>query len=133
MKKTPNNMSCLAQCEKCEKTFELNNQVVAKQRYLFNEQALFISHYDCPYCGQRHYVQVDNSKTNELLKDLTRQMAKFAVAKRKGNEVPQKQSAKFKKNREYLTLIRNNLMKELAGKTVINSETNESVELRFSI
>lgn len=129
-----NGLGIIAECEACKNKFQLSSQNLNRRKFLFKEQIVFISFYDCPECGNRHYAQVDNTKTLEQLKDVTKQMHKLATYKKNGNQIPQKQSAKFKKTREHLTLNRNNLMKELTGKNVIDAETGIQVlNLRFSV
>ena len=122
-------------CEKCGNKFIVSkNKLQNKEYALENGMQVKITSYDCPSCGKRHYVQIDNVKTLEQLKDVTKQMNKLANYKRCGNQVPQKQSAKFKKTREHLAQSRNNLMKEFTGKNVIDAESGiEVFDLRFSV
>lgn len=129
-----NGIGIIAECEDCKNKFELSGTNLVRKKFLFEEQVIFLSFYDCPSCGKRHYAQIDNVKTLEQLKDVTKQMHKLANYKKCGNQVPQKQSAKFKKTREHLAQSRNNLMKEFTGKNVIDAESGiEVFDLRFSV
>lgn len=129
-----NGIRIIAECEDCKNKFELSGINLIRKKFLFEGQVVFLSFYDCPNCGKRHYAQIDNVKTLEQLKDATKQMHKLANYKMCGNQVPQKQSAKFKKTREHLAQSRNNLMKEFTGKNVIDAESGiEVFDLRFSV
>lgn len=129
-----NGIGIIVECEDCKNKFELSGINLIKKKFLFEGQVVFLSFYECPNCGKRHYAQIDNVKTLEQLKDVTKQMHKLANYKRCGNQVPQKQSAKFKKAREHLAQSRNNLMKEFTGKNVIDAESGiEVFDLRFSV
>lgn len=129
-----NGIGIIAECEDCKNKFELSGINLIRKKFLFEGQVVFLSFYDCPNCGKRHYAQIDNVKTLEQLKDITKQMHKLANYKRCGNQVQQKQSAKFKKTREHLAQSRNNLMKEFTGKNVIDAESGiEVFDLRFSV
>ena len=130
------NTSLLAECETCKNKFEIsenNGTLTFKKKFEVNEQSIFLTYYDCPKCGRRHYVQVDNKFTLQQFNDLKRQFIKLAAAKTKGKIILQKQSAKFKKAQEHLTHSRNELMKQYAGKLIHNSETDSDFILRFSV
>lgn len=135
-KLSENKMSLLVECEDCRHKFEVNvnnKTMTFKKKFEVNGQTIFLSYYICPECGRCHYVQIDNQSTLNELKDVERQFAKLAAAKTKGKIVPQKQSAKFKKSREYLAHSRNELMKQYTGKLIHDSDTDSEFELRFSV
>lgn len=136
MTNSNNGFSVLAECQECGKKFEMSstNEVVQhKKEFKVNEQSIFVTYYDCPDCGRRHYIKIDNQSTLNELKDVERQFVKLAAAKTKGKTVPQKQSAKFKKSREHLAHSRNELMKQYTGKLIHDSDTDSEFELRFSV
>ena len=136
MEENNKEMSLLVECEDCRNKFEVNiknKAITFKKKFEVNGQTIFLSYYICPECGRYHYVQIDNQSTLNELKDVECQFVKFAVAKIKGKTVPQKQSAKFKKSREYLAHSRNELMKQYTGKLIHDSDTDSEFELRFSV
>lgn len=131
-------MSLLVECEDCKTKFRISsgeavNAVTHKKEFNVNGQSIFLTYYDCPSCGRRHYVQIDDATSLNKLKEVSRQFVKLAAAKKKGKEIPQKQSAKFKKARQYLSDYRINLMKEYTGKLIHDNETDSDFELRFSV
>lgn len=128
----------MVECEDCGTKFRISSQeaighVQHKKEYRVNERSIFLTHYDCPSCGRRHYVQIDDATSLNKLKEVSRQFVKLSVAKKKGKEIPQKQSAKFKKARQYLSDYRMNLMKQYTGKLIHDNETDSDFVLRFSV
>lgn len=127
-------LAVVAECEDCKEKFTVDNSsAVFKKEYTVNGQSIFLTYYDCPKCGRRHYVQIDNAKSIEVLKDVTRQMTRLMVLRRRGKNVPQKQLAKFKKTRGHLAQIRTELMKQYTGKLVYDGETDTKFRLEFSV
>ena len=131
-------MSLMVECEGCKQKFEITSGEVAhsvthKKEFNVNGQSIFLTYYDCPKCGRRHYVQIDDATSLNKLKEVSRQFVKLAVLKKKGKEIPQKQSAKFKKARQNLSDYRMNLMKEYTGKLLHDNETDSDFVLRFSV
>lgn len=136
MTNSNNGFSVLAECRECGKKFEMSsaNEVVQhKKEFKSNGQPIFLTYYDCPECGRRHHVQIDNAATLQELKEVERMFIKLSVAKKKGKQPPQSQSAKFKKAREHLAQSRNELMKQYTGKLAHGSETDEDTTLEFSV
>lgn len=126
-------MSLFVECEACKEKFQVTtSNVTSKKNFNVNGQSIFLTYYDCPKCGRRHYVQIDDAVSLNKLKEVSRQFVKLAVLKKKGKEIPQKQSAKFKKARQNLSDYRMNLMKEYTGKLVHDNETDSDFKLRFS-
>lgn len=129
-------MSLMVECEDCCEKFELsstNSSVVHKRKYDVNGQSIFLSYYDCPKCGRRHFVQIDNQATLNELREVERLFVKLAVAKKKGKQPPQSQSAKFKRTREHLGDSRKQLMNQYTGKLLHDSETDSDFTLKFSV
>ena len=131
-------MTLLVECEGCKHRFEITSNEAAylvthKKEFNVNGQSIFLTYYDCPKCGRRHYVQIDDATSLNKLKEVSRQFVKLAVLKKKDKEIPQKQSAKFKKARQNLSDYRMNLMKEYTGKLLHDNETDSDFELRFSV
>lgn len=130
-------ISLLVECEDCKEKFQITagntNEVTHKKEFNVNGQSIFLTYYDCPKCGRRHYVQIDDAVSLNKLKEVSRQFVKLTVAKKKDKEIPQKQSAKFKKARQNLSDYRINLMKKYTGKLVHDNETDSDFKLRFSV
>ena len=131
-------MSLLVECEDCKEKFRITtgnaaNAVTHKKEFNINGRSIFLTYYDCPKCGRRHYVQIDDKRSLDMLKEVIRQFVRLSVKKKQDKEIPQKQSAKFKKARQNLSDYRMNLMKEYTGKLLHDNETDSDFELRFSV
>lgn len=131
-------MSLLVECEDCKQKFEISSgesagKVNHKKEFNVNGKSIFLTYYDCPSCGRRHFVQIDDATSLNKLKEVNAMFIKLSVAKNKGKEIPQKQSVKFKKARQHLSDYRMKLMKEYTGKSIHNDETDSDFVLRFSI
>jgi DNA-directed RNA polymerase subunit RPC12/RpoP len=128
----------MVECEDCKQKFEITSgeaahSITYKKEFNVNGQSIFLTYYDCPSCGRRHYVQIDNRTSLNKHKEVSRQFVKLAVAKKRGKEIPQKQLAKFKKTRQNLSDYRMNLMKQYTGKLIHDNETDSDFVLRFSV
>ena len=127
-------LKAMAECVQCKAKFQVDASNVKRKEFEAQDgNRVWLTYYDCPECGRRHYVQIDNVRSLEMLKDATRQMTRLMVLRRKGKTVPQKQSVKFKKTREHLAQIRMELMKQYTGKLVHDSETDTNFRLEFSV
>ena len=131
-------MSLLVECEGCKEKFRIIagnavNAVTHKKEFNVNGQSIFLTYYDCPNCGKRHFVQIDDAKSKQMLVGVSIKFAKLAAAKKKGKAIPKKQSERFKKTRQNLSDYRTTLMKEFTGKLVHDSEAGTDFELRFSV
>lgn len=136
--KEKSGMSLLVECEGCENKFQIGMaeamaQVTHKKEYKVNGRSIFLTYYDCPKCGRRHYVQIDDNHTLELLKENQRMFIKLAAKRTKGKSIPKNQSDKYKKHTKHLRDCRMELMKAFTGVMLHDDETDTSFELRFSV
>ena len=125
------------ECEDCKKRFPVSseqapNSLNHKKEFISNGQSIFLTYYDCPHCGKRHFVQIDDATSLQELVKVTEEFRKITIMQRKGISISKKQSEHFKKSRQHLSDYRINLMKEFAGKTAIDVAGIEYT-LRFSI
>ena len=128
----------LAECEGCKQKFEIAsdedvNNITHKKEFKVEGKSIFLTYYDCPKCGRRHFVQIDNDVSLSKLNNVKKQFARLVIAKKKGKEISEKQSAKFKNARQDLSYYRMVLMKQYSNKVVYDAEAHENFELRFSI
>jgi len=126
-------LSFLAKCEDCGEGFNVTKDILKNREFYVNEQSIFLTYYDCPHCGRRHFVQIDDKVSKQKLATISVKFAKIAAAKRKGKDISKKQSEIFKKSRQDLSDYRMTLMKEFTGKLVYDGETGARFELRFSV
>ena len=131
-------MSLMVECEDCKTKFEITSEeavhsVTHKKEFHVNGQSIFLTYYDCPSCGRRHFVQIDNPTSLVKLREVQSMFVKVSVMKRNGKTIPEKQLAKFKKARQNLSDYRINLMKQYTGKSIHNDDTDSDFVLRFSV
>ena len=134
---TMNKLNLMFECEDCKQKFPVTqdqapNSFTHKKEYKSNGQSIFLTYYDCPNCGRRHFVQIDDISSLQELVRVTNEFKSLAVKRQKGKTISKKQSDKFKKSRQHLSDYRINLMKEFTGKIAVD-ETGVEYILRFSI
>lgn len=122
------------ECEDCKKKFDISSDeaVNHKKEFKVNGKSIFLTYYDCPSCGRRHFVQIDDNVSLNKFNKTKKMFVEMAVAKHKGKKISEKQQEKFKKARQNLSDYRMNLMKEYTDKSIIDENGNLFV-LRFSI
>lgn len=126
----------LFECESCSNKFYLGNDGV-KINYdvpfkTIDGRSIFITYYDCPECGRRHYVQVDNVRTNQIKKEAFIMFRKLSKKRLSDKDIPVQQNEKFKKLNKKLEDYRFNLKKEFNNQMVVSTDGKE-VELHFSM
>ena len=134
---TMNKLNLMFECEDCKQKFPVTqdqapNSLTHKKEYKSNGQSIFLTYYDCPNCGRRHFVQIDDVSSLQELVRVTNEFKSLAIKRQKGKTISKKQSDKFKKSRQHLSDYRINLMKEFTGKIAVD-ETGVEYILRFSI
>lgn len=131
-------MTLMVECENCLHKFSIGqgaeaSDVQYKKKYVVNWQPVYLTYYDCPKCGRRHFVQIDNDYTLSLLYTVAKQFAKLSTMKKQDKAISQKQLDKFKRTQKYLADGRRNLMKKYTGASVHDEATDSDFVLRFSV
>ena len=126
------------QCEECKNNFPISteqapNSLTHKKEFKINGQSIFLTYYDCPECSKRHFVQIDDEKSLQMLMKNKNEFIKLSVMRNKGKRISKKQSENFKKSRQNLAEYRMNLMKQFTGNVICDDETGMETELRFSV
>lgn len=121
-----------AVCENCGKTIGVNPQTVKKQavkvvRKEGVQEELNITTYECKECGRVHIVQIDDMETENLLRELTKMMARVAKKKHNHKDVSKKEIAKLTKIRTELAERRLLLKQTYQGKYYLDESLNERV------
>lgn len=105
-------LKAMAECVQCKAKFQVDASNVKKKEFEAQDgNRVWLTYYDCPECGRRHYVQIDSVETNGILVNLAKQMGKIAALKKKGLRVSKKQRTDFEETKRHLTELRNELMK----------------------
>lgn len=126
-------MNIKAICQRCKETFDVSGKnLVYQKEFMYDGQSIFLTYFDCPKCGRRHFVQIDDQKSKELLERCKRDFVSLSIAKSKGQSNKKNRKKKFDAERKYLSEFRNKLAKEYSGRYVMDLETGESFILLFS-
>ena len=126
----------LFECEECGIKFrlgkgdvEINYAVPFKTE---DGRSIFITYYDCPKCGRRHHVQVDDARSNQMKKEASMMFKRLSKKRLNFKGIPKGQNEKFKKLNNKLEDYRFKLKKEFDGKVII-ADDGSSVEVHFSM
>lgn len=127
----------LFECESCGQRFSFDKDgvdveygvpfMVKKDR-----RSIFVTYYDCPKCDRRHYVQVDDTRSNQMKKATSLMFVRLSKKRINFKDIPKSQNEKFKKLNKKLEDYRFKLKKELNGQIIIASDNTE-VEVHFSM
>lgn len=103
-------------CKKCNGKVLVNSGTIKKKYVSFeNEKDIFITYFNCPHCGERHVVQLDDIETNKLLVSLTKKVARMSRMKKNHAQMSEKEITKITKIRTDLADKRLELVKEFQG------------------
>lgn len=125
-------------CSNCGKEFDCGDgkdMTKVEQRKIKHYETgkeLLATYFHCPYCEYEHTVQLDDNNTMELFKEVLSQMRTKVILSRQGKNVSKKDSKRFKKNRNLLTMYRTELMREFNGQLFVE-ESGVEFELRCTM
>lgn len=106
-------------------TDELFSLVKHKVKYRVNGKSIYLSYYDCPECGNRKVVQVDDDYTYKLLKSVENKIRLFMSIKQKGGSINKQEQVKFDKMRKDLASTRSKLTKSCNGANLCDGQTGK--------
>lgn len=121
----PKRLSIRVECEYCKTHFEVNQKNLTYQKeytVVSDGHTIFLTHYDCPECGNRHYVQIDDATTIRAARHTKGQFRKLAKKQIAGGVVTQNQNGKFKMYREGVAQERLALMRMYQGHMVYGED-----------
>lgn len=126
------------ECEDCKEKFPVTqdqapNSLTHKKEFISNGQSIFLTYYDCPHCGKRHFVQIDDDYSLAMLDSVKKTFVKFTYRRKKGKRISKKENSKFVEARADLGKYRMNLMKTYSGKVAYDKENLTQCVLRFSV
>lgn len=118
------------ECKKCKGSILVNAETIQKREVeCENGKSIIITCFECPHCGERHIVQLDNDETNELLVKLTGKVARMARMKKNHMQMSKKEAAKVTKIRTDLADKRLELIKEFQGMTYKDGDNTYCLEV----
>lgn len=128
-------MDLKCKCKKCKRDILVNNENVVHEKEFLDKdkQSVYITYFDCPFCQERHYVQIDNGSTIVIKRDNVKVFKKLSRLRSYNKPIPKQQSEKFKKLRYVLEHEREKLMEQYEGILVTDTETGKDVKLSFTV
>lgn len=128
-------MDLKCKCKKCKRDILVNNENVVHEKEFLDKdkQSIYITYFDCPFCQERHYVQIDNGSTIVIKRDNVKVFKKLSRLRSYNKPIPKQQSEKFKKLRYVLEHEREKLMEQYEDTLVTDTETGKDVKLSFTV
>lgn len=126
----------LFQCENCSTKFYIGEDAVKVYHNvpykMPDGKRFWITYYDCPKCEKRHYVQIDDVRSNQMKKQVSILFKKLSKKRLEYKDIPKQQNERFKKLNKDLEDYRFELKKKFDGKVFV-SERGEKEEIHFSM
>ena len=116
-------------CSDCDSFIDLSvnsNIIKHKVKHVCEGDIIYLTYFDCPICGKRFYVQIDNDSTIMKYKQCYSLMVKLFASKKQHKQINHNKSGKFKDLRAKLSAERFELAKKYDGKFVCDEYNNVS-------
>lgn len=130
-------LSFMAECEECKANIKIASDDVSvthkREFYTEDGRTLYLTYYDCPVCGKRHFVQVDDERSLKMLEENKKQFFHNAALKTTGKKLRKKKVDQYKSTKTHLANYRTILMKELSGIMLHDDVAGTDFVLRFSV
>lgn len=127
----------LFECEECGVQFCLGKDIKVNYAVPFKARdgrLIFITYYNCPKCGKRHYVQIDDTRSNQMKKEVSKMFKKLSKKRLDFKDIPRNQNEKFKKLNKKLEDYRFSLKKMYNGQILWAVDgSKEKAEVHFSM
>lgn len=127
-----NNNVVEIECIDCKKPYDVNHENLKQISVTCDDNKLEVLYVDCPYCGKRHYVQIDDEESNKMRVKALVMFKKLSEKKLSGRRVGKLEASSFEKLRNKLSEARTKLMSEYEGRIVTDTLTGRPVELHFT-
>lgn len=127
-------MKVKAICQKCKSSFNISEEnLVYQKEYSYEGQSIFLTYFDCPNCSKRHFVQIDNERSIEILRKCEKDFVRLSIAKtNRHKHIKSNVKKKFDAERKYLSEFRSKLAIDYSGRQVVDLETGNTFVLLFS-
>ena len=120
------------ECTDCKKPYGVNGENLKQISVTCDDNVLEVLYVDCPYCGKRHYVQIDDKESNKMRVRALVMFKKLSEKKLSGRRIGKMEATSFEKLRNKLSETRTKLMSEYEGRIVTDTLTGRPVELHFT-
>ncbi len=125
-------MQVVENCKRCEEKLILND-ILKNKNFMKDGKSICLTYYDCPKCGERYFVQIDDETSLSMLDSIKKTFVKLAYRKKRGKKIKQKENTKFAEARANLSKYRTGLMNAYTDKTVYDEENGREYVLRFFV
>lgn len=125
-------MEVVDKCKKCGEPIQVN-KALKNKNFLKDGKSIRLTYFDCPKCGERHFVQIDDETSLAMFDSARKTFVNLMCRKQNGKKISKKENSKFAEARANLGIYRANLMKEYTGKTVYDDEKHVEYVLRFFV
>ena len=78
--------------EKCKSCGEPNklNDILQNQNFMKDGKSIRLTYFDCPKCGERCFVQIDDDTSLAMLDSVKKTFVKLAFKKKQGKRISKK-------------------------------------------
>jgi len=125
-------MQVVEKCKCCGESLNLND-ILQNKNFMKDGKSIRLTYFDCPKCGERCFVQIDDDTSLAMLDSIKKTFVKLMYRRKQGKKIPKKENSKFTEARANLSMHRANLMKEYTDKTVYDSDNDKEYTLRFFV
>lgn len=125
-------MQFVEKCVKCDTVIDVGISLKNKN---FNKdgKTICLTYFDCPKCGERKFVQIDDETSLAMLDSVKKTFIRFACRKRRGKKIPRIENNRFEEARSRLSTYRFDLMQQFAGKVIYDEDNGNEYTLRFFV
>lgn len=124
-------------CDICKREFQLTKECVKEENVLVespnwdNPYPVKMTFLQCPLCGKRYIVVLDDQETLEIFSKLRECMSKRLKFLKGGKEVPKKLELKYRKVNKKLDFKRSELSKRVYGSFYQTEDGKEQLDYRY--
>lgn len=112
------------ECIECGTKSTVNGENLKSQvKYnTTNGESIWLTYFDCPKCGHRHVVQLDDPISRQYLAEVKECVHKVAKLKAQHKSIPAKLQAKYNKRNRHLDEYRKSLRIKWTGRMVTSDD-----------
>lgn len=92
--------------------------------WMINGKLYYLTYFDCPFCGKRHFVQIDDEKSKKKLESVVKHLALASSGKGRYSA--------YSRVKNNLAKYRDGLEKSTSGSVLKNELTGDIYTLEFT-
>lgn len=118
------------ECPECKTRINIKEVKLFQELFTCDNINLMLTYYLCPICDEIRFVQIDDSRSLEILKETRKLFGRLSKSKLDGYDTSQKDANKLKRLNNKLKKQRDFLYKTFKGKNVTD-EKGKNFVLKF--